>query len=72
MPEYQLTCPRFTVWVQTDTNRGTITDAAPLIRRFIGQPLVNLEWWAYGFGEIRLLTLDVTREREADSGLPQS
>lgn len=41
---YWLSCARFTVQVVTD-DRGVITWAAPVVRRFVGQPLVNLLRW---------------------------
>ena len=31
--------------VRVDVERGIIVRAAPIVRRFIGQPLVNLERW---------------------------
>lgn len=41
---WQLSSRRFTVLVVTDTG-DIITDAAPVVRRFVGQPIGNLELW---------------------------
>lgn len=43
--KYWVSCSRFSVQVNTD-ERGTIIWAAPIVRRFIGQPLGNLVRWA--------------------------
>jgi hypothetical protein len=37
--------------------RGMITGAAPIVRRFIGQPLENLTHWAAGLGGLRVEVL---------------
>lgn len=52
-----LSCSRFTVKVET---RGlTIVDAAPLVRKFVGQPLANLVTWAERVGGlVRVEVLD--------------
>lgn len=42
---YWVVTERWTVRVVTDNGR-IITDAAPLVRRFLGQPLSNLLYWA--------------------------
>lgn len=41
--DWWVSCPQFTVWVQT--SNGIILDSAPIVRRFIGQPLINLIRW---------------------------
>lgn len=52
-----------TVRVVTD-DRGVITEAAPLVRRFIGQPLENVQYWMHKrFGPI------TTEKREEPSRL---
>lgn len=38
-----ISCPLFTV--QVTTVDGIIRDAAPIVRKFIGQPLANLVRW---------------------------
>jgi hypothetical protein len=47
MTNWYYSCPKFTVLVKTDAT-GTIVWAAPIVRRFIGQPLSNLERWQGG------------------------
>jgi hypothetical protein len=42
---FWVSCRKFTVRVVTDEH-GVITEAAPIVRRFIGQPLGNLTRWA--------------------------
>ncbi len=42
--KFWVSCDRFTVRVDTD-DRDIITFAAPIVRRFIGQPFVNLARW---------------------------
>jgi hypothetical protein len=47
-----VSCVKFTV--QVDTNaQGVITRAAPIVRKFEGQPLANLLRWAKGLGGLR-------------------
>jgi hypothetical protein len=43
----------FTVMVKTD-NAAKVVWAAPLVRRFLGQPVGNLLNWAIPFGGLRL------------------
>jgi hypothetical protein len=47
-----ITCNRFTVAVTWGAD-GRIKDAAPLVRKFTGQPLENLLHWAELFGGMR-------------------
>ncbi len=42
--KHWLSCSKFTI--QVDTERGIITQAAPIARVFIGQKLENLVCWA--------------------------
>lgn len=41
---YRLECAQFVVWVETNY-RSIITDCAPIIQIFKGQPLKNLVTW---------------------------
>ena len=43
---YWVVAQKATVRVVTDA-RGDIVEAAPLVRRFIGQPLANVEYWLH-------------------------
>jgi hypothetical protein len=47
-----VSCAKFTVGVVTGDD-GRIRDSAPMVRKFIGQPLGNLLRWAKGFGRLR-------------------
>lgn len=47
---YQLDNHRMTVKISTDEDER-IVDAAPIVRRFIGQPLENLIRWMSRIGE---------------------
>lgn len=49
--KFWLSCRKFTCRVYTD-ERGTITWAAPIARRFVGQPLENLLNWMQQFGGV--------------------
>lgn len=44
-----VSCNLFTVRVATNA-QGYICEAAPIVRRFIGQPFANLERWAKTHG----------------------
>ena len=57
--KYWVSCNRFTVRVTVVD--GRITDAAPVLRRFIGQPFDNLLAWARRLGGMRM---EVLPERE--------
>jgi hypothetical protein len=52
MTSHWVSCTRFTVRVEVN-ERGIITGAAPLVRRFVGQPLGNLLRWTAGIGGLR-------------------
>ena len=41
---FWFSCPKFTVLVIINHN-GFITGAAPIIKRFVGQPFCQLQWW---------------------------
>jgi len=57
MPEYQFSCNRFTVWVMVA--EGRVVDAAPLVHRFAGQPVANLQRWCQKFGGLLIYPLPV-------------
>jgi hypothetical protein len=44
MTAFWFSCPAFTIQVNVDAD-GIIRSTAPIARRFIGQPLANLERW---------------------------
>lgn len=44
----QISCTRFTVAVYVNSD-GMIVDAAPLVRKFVGQPFINLTRWVRRF-----------------------
>jgi hypothetical protein len=50
-PEYQFSSLRMTVWLSVSD--GVIQDAAPVVRKFIGQPAANLEAWMQRQGGFR-------------------
>jgi hypothetical protein len=52
MVMHWVSCERFTVRVDTDES-GRIAWAAPVVRKFTGQPLANLLRWARGLGGLR-------------------
>ena len=52
MTRHWISCTRFTVLVHTD-KAGVITYAAPIVRKFQGQPLSNLLSWAEDFGQFK-------------------
>lgn len=47
-----ISCAKFTAEVGTD-EYGTIREAAPVVRKFIGQRLVDLLTWAAKFGGLK-------------------
>lgn len=53
---YWVSCQRFTVRVACDEN-AIIREAAPLVRRFLGQHLSRLTRWAAQFGGLRVEVL---------------
>lgn len=53
---YWISCERFTVRVVCDGD-GVIVEAAPVVRRFLGQHLARLTRWAAGLGGLRVETL---------------
>ena len=52
MTRHWISCTAFTVSVATDA-QGRIVEAAPIVRKFLGQPLVNLLGWANARGGLR-------------------
>lgn len=54
--ELWVSCSAMTCWVKVFD--GRIVDAAPILRRFIGQPQENLLRWLKGkWGEVQCITL---------------
>ena len=51
--EWWLSSNRMTISVSVDRNE-TIVDAAPIVRKFIGQPLQNLIRWMGHQGGLRI------------------
>ena len=56
--EYQISCPKWTLYVSVDSLTNEILDAAPLARKFLGQKLSALISWCERFGEVRVFVLD--------------
>lgn len=52
MPDHWLSNERMTVAVVTD-DQGRITDAAPVVRKFVGQHLDDLRAWMTKHGGFR-------------------
>ena len=53
--KFWISCCKFTV--QVDVKYCYIVQATPIVRKFIGQPLCNLERWASKLGDLRFETL---------------
>ena len=53
--KHWVSCARFTVLVVTD-ERGIIRDAAPIVRKFVGQRIDALLVWARGLGGLKTET----------------
>lgn len=53
MNSYWVSCRDFTVRVDVD-DAGVIRQAAPIVRKFIGQPLSNLLTWKRNTEWVRL------------------
>ncbi len=51
-----VSCPKFTV--KLIIKNGMIVDTAPVVKRFIGQPYMNLINWFRRFGKVRVERLD--------------
>jgi hypothetical protein len=47
-----ISCAQFTVEVEVNAG-GIITWAAPVVQKFLGQPLANLLRWAEGLGGLK-------------------
>ena len=52
---YWVSCLKFTVCVRT--HNGVIVEAAPIVRKFVGQPTVNLLNWARKFGGLKVVEI---------------
>lgn len=61
MPDHWLSTERMTVAVTTD-DQGRITEAAPIVRKFVGQPLDNLIRWMEKQGGFRQKVLGAPQE----------
>lgn len=55
MTAVRVECKKFVVLVIVENH--VIVDAAPMVRKFIGQPLGNLLRWAERFGGYKYSTL---------------
>lgn len=67
--EWWVTSKRMTVWVQTRWN--IITDAAPIVKCFIGQPLDNLlNWLMKSTGDVKYRRIDNVSDARQDRQLP--
>lgn len=53
--DYYISSTKMTVCVTVDNN--IITESAPIVRKFIGQPLSNLTKWLKKFGSIEIIEL---------------
>lgn len=62
--EWQVSCLRFTASCVVE--RAHIVSAAPIIRRFVGQPFANLLNWAGTLGGLRVHPIGATREGTPD------
>jgi hypothetical protein len=50
MTKFWISCPKFTIRVYV--HDGIIVKAAPIVQKFINQPVVNLLNWAAKFGKV--------------------
>jgi hypothetical protein len=55
--KYWISCNKFTVQITCDRT-GRIIEAAPIVRKFIGQYYTRLTRWASGFGGFIIDTLE--------------
>ena len=46
MMKLWISCEKFTCEVETDNQTGTVTEACPCLKRFIGQPWPRIIQWA--------------------------
>ena len=58
MTEWWFSSEKMTVWVKTGKH-GIIIDGAPIIKKFSGQPLENLERWMKRQGGFKKEKLNV-------------
>ena len=60
-----VSCNKFTIGVTTDDSAAkVITDAAPIVKKFIGQPLDNLLRWAKKFGGLETIGVQERQEKK--------
>jgi len=52
MSTWWLSCSKFTICVTVDDDH-IITEAAPIARKFVGQPAANLKRWMQKLGSYR-------------------
>ena len=57
----QISCEKFTVGVKLSED-GIILDAAPIVRKFIGQKIENLINWSEKFGKVDVFKLGETND----------
>lgn len=56
MENWWLSNKKMTIGVKVD--KGRIVDAAPIVRKFIGQPFQNLKTWMYRIdNEVKMVRL---------------
>lgn len=60
--KYWFTCTKFTVRVDVNA-KGMIVWTAPITRRFIGQPLANLEKWVGACTVLPLRDIPYNKEK---------
>jgi hypothetical protein len=56
LSHYYMSCKKFTVLVSVDSNLK-IVDAAPIVRKFKGQPVRNLWNWMKKIGGLEVVKL---------------
>lgn len=61
MNYYQVSNNKFTCLVVTD-NDGIITDAAPILHKFVGQHKDNLKKWMNKLGKWNVYTLNINKK----------
>lgn len=56
MTSWWLSCSKFTVQVEADDEQ-IVRKAAPIVHRFIGQPMHRLVGWASKLGDFKIVQL---------------
>lgn len=51
---YRMSCKAFTVMVRVDLGNWSIVEAAPIVKKFNGQPVMNLIFWMVKKGDFRM------------------